>query len=397
MKAYKSFSQKCPPNSDMEELMKTFTTMVNRCIRIGLKEGTHNMKRLSGLCYHELRDFDILSSYKLCAISRAAGILSNREQSIRRGRKAGHPTVKNPFITNCYGVRHNGSLLTIPYRKGNPVNILLNEHTQKMLTGLDVRSFTMNRTRISICASKEVEEIECTNTVGIDRNLRNVTCGNGEKVTFFKTNKLVSVLKNTRHARSGFRRNDRRKKIAFWKERQARMSRRRNQYVHRISKGIVDDAVRTKSMVILEDLEGIRKLYRKGNGQGNKYRGMMNSWPFYELQRQIEYKARWVGLPVISIDPRRTSTQCPRCGKRLQEDAQHSRKELCTNCGLFMDRDVIAAMNIARKGARKLSPRFRDSRDGISEAQSGTFEPAMSEPRTPASRIVDMSKSTLVK
>ena len=396
MKAYKSFSQKCPQNSDVGELMETFVKMVNRCIRIGLKEGTHNMKKLSGLCYHEMRDFDILSSYKLCAISRAAGILSNREQSIRRGRKARHPILRNPFITNCYGVKHNGCLLTIPYRKGNPINILLNGHTQKMLAGLDVRSFTMNGTGISICASKETEEIECTGTVGIDRNLRNVTCGNGEKVTFFKTNKLVSALKNTRHARSGFKRNDRRKKRAFWKERQERISRRRNQYIHRISKGMVDGAVRTKSMIVLEDLGGIRKLYRKGNGQGKRYRGRMNGWPFYELQRQIEYKARWAGLPVKCVDPRRTSTQCPRCGKRLQEDMQKSRKELCTNCGLFMDRDIIAAMNIARKGARKLSPRFRDSRGGISEAQPGTFEPAMTEPSTPAIRIVDMSKSTLV-
>ena len=63
---------------------------------------------------------------------------------------------------------------------------------------------------------------------------------------------------------------------------------------------------------------------------------------------------------------------------------------LCTNCGLFMDRDVIAAMNISRK----LSPRLMDSRDGIGEAQSGVFEPAMTEPRTPVIRIVDMSKST---
>ena len=159
MKAYKSFSQKCPQNRDMEELMNIFVKMVNRCIRIGLKEGTHNMKRLSGLCYHELRNFDILSTYKLCAISRAAGILSNREQSIRRGRKARHPILRNPFITNCYGVKHNGCLLTIPYRKGNPINILLNEHTQKMLAGLDVRSFTMNGTGISICASRETEKI----------------------------------------------------------------------------------------------------------------------------------------------------------------------------------------------------------------------------------------------
>ncbi len=55
-----------------------------------------------------------------------------------------------------------------------------------------------------------------------------------------------------------------------------------------------------------------------------------------------------------------------------------------------MDRDIIAAMNISRK----LSTRFRDSRGGINEAQTNTFELAMSEPSTPVIRIVYMSKSS---
>ena len=384
--------QKHAPNSDLKEMMDTFTKMVNHSIKIGLKEDTHNMKRLSYLCYHELRDYDILSSYKLCAISRAAGILSNRKQSIRRGVPVKNPIVKTPFITNCYGVKHNGALLTIPYKNRTPINIMLNDHTQKILSdpALTVRSFSLTAFNISLCVSKETKEIECTKTVGIDRNLRNVTCGNDEKVTFYKTNKMLSVKENTIHARAGFRRNDRRKKNQFWKERQRRMSNRTSQYLHRISKDIVDNAVKEKAVIVLENLKGIRKMYRKGNGQGNKYRRRLNGWQFFELQRQIEYKAQWVGLPVKLVDPKRTSTQCPKCGKKLQEDMQHRRKMSCDNCGLFMDRDVIAAMNISRK----LSPRFRDSRGGIDEAQSGTFEPAMSEPSTPVIRIVDMSKSS---
>ncbi len=46
----------------------------------------------------------------------------------------------------------------------------------------------------------------------------------------------------------------------------------------------------------------------------------------------------------------------------------------------------------------KLSPRFRDSRDDIHEAQSGTFEQAMTEPSTSlVIRIVDMSKSSYME
>ena len=392
---YKSVTQKHTPNSDLMELMNTFTKMVNHSIRIGLKEGTYNIKRLSGICYHELRDYDILSSYKLCAISQAAGILSNRRQSIRRGRKVRIPIVKNPFITN-YGVKANGCLLTIPYKSRNPINILLNEHTQKILSdhSLTVRSFSLTAASISLCISKEAEAIQCSKTVGTDRNLRNVTCGNEQEVTFYRTNKLLSIKENTVHARAGFHRNDRRKKTRFWKERQRRMAGRTRQHIHRISKDIVENAVKSKSMIVLENLKGIRKMYRKGNCQGRKYR-RLNGWPFYELERQIEYKARWEGLPVEYADPRRTSKQCPRCGKILQEDTQHRRKMLCGNCGLFMDRDIVATMNIAYKGVCKLSPRFRDSRVGIGDAQSGTFEPAMSEPRAPTIRIVDMSKGSI--
>ena len=171
------------------------------------------------------------------------------------------------------------------------------------------------------------------------------------------------------------------------------MANRTKQYIHKISKDIVDNAVSKKAVIVLENLKGIRKLYKKGNGQGNKYRRRLNGWQFYELQRQIEYKAQWAGLPPVRyVDPKNTSTQCPRCGKGLQEDMQHRRKMSCNNCGLYMDRDIVASMNISRK----LAPRFRDSRVGISEAQSDVFESAMMEPCIPVIQIVDMSKSSVL-
>ncbi len=170
MKALKSITQKHTPNSDLKELMEIFIKMVNRSIRIGLREDVHSLKQLSPLCYHEFRDYDVLGSYKINAISRAVGILSNRKQSIKRGVTVRDLVVKKLFITNCYGIKHNGSLMTIPYKNRNPINILLNDHTQKILSNpdLNIRSFIMNEKSISFCVSKKVEEIECTNVpVGI--------------------------------------------------------------------------------------------------------------------------------------------------------------------------------------------------------------------------------------
>jgi len=97
---------------------------------------------------------------------------------------------------------------------------------------------------------------------------------------------------------------------------------------------------------------------RKGNGHGTNYRRKLNSWSFYELQRQIQYKAAWEGIPVCFVDPKRTNKLCPICGDRIQEDRQNRRKLLCINCGKSMDCDVVASMNVARKGwARFTHPR----------------------------------------
>ena len=131
--AHKTISQEYSPNGDLKELMETFTKMVNHCLKIGIKEDVANMKRSCYLCYHELDKYDILSSYKLNAISRAAGILSNRKQSMKRGVTTKNPVVNHSFLTNCYGVKLNGYLLTIPFKVREPVNILLNDHTYDIL------------------------------------------------------------------------------------------------------------------------------------------------------------------------------------------------------------------------------------------------------------------------
>jgi putative transposase len=123
--------------------------------------------------------------------------------------------------------------------------------------------------------------------------------------------------------------------------------RRRNrtgQKIHNISKTIVRHAKQNGLGIVMEDLKGIRKMYRKGSRQGKSFRGRMNSWSFYEVQRQIEYKALWEGIPVTYVNPRGTSRNCPYCGSRvvpLQE-----RKLFCAACDKIWDRDVLASLNV---------------------------------------------------
>lgn len=56
--------------------------MVNDCIRIGLQDNVTSLKTLSN-SYHYLDRYDIVAYYKAHAISRASGILQNRENQLK--------------------------------------------------------------------------------------------------------------------------------------------------------------------------------------------------------------------------------------------------------------------------------------------------------------------------
>src|SRR5256712_7735909 len=107
--------------------------------------------------------------------------------------------------------------------------------------------------------------------------------------------------------------------------------------LHHASKRIVDEAKTRRYGIVMERLTGMRRLYRRGNGQSRNYRARMNSWSFGELQRQVEYKARWEGVRVVYVPARNTSKRCSICGYKTLESTQ--RQLWCPHCGAILDRD----------------------------------------------------------
>jgi len=73
-----------------------------------------------------------------------------------------------------------------------------------------------------------------------------------------------------------------------------------------------------------------------------------------ELNRQINYKAEWYGKTVVKISRWYPSTKtCSACGK-IREMKLSQRTYAC-ECGLVIDRDLNAAINIKTVGERQLS------------------------------------------
>jgi len=381
--------------------LEVFRRMVNESIRMGLANDASSLRKLSLLSYNQLAHYDSPSCYKLCAISRAAGILASRKKSLRRGLPTRTPYAVRQQLVSCYSFKTKNRELEIPVSRGKRLSIPLTRHTIDIISQpmIKVRSFTLTQNRPSLCIAREAPRIECASTVGVDRNLRNLTVGNDEETHRYDLSKTVRIASTTMRILASFKRDDARIRRVIASKFGERRTARTGHILHTATKTVVETAVQRRQAIVLEDIRGIRRLYRKGNGQGRKYRGRMNGWSFSMAQRQLEYKASWVGVPVIRLSMRETrgsSVTCPRCGERLQSDKRLERKLWCGRCRIVMDRDRVAAVILARRGrvrfARSRPPILLEAQGGAAEAVKGNPTPTVI-PGVDAPKLTQPTKS----
>ena len=87
------------------------------------------------------------------------------------------------------------------------------------------------------------------------------------------------------------------------------------------------------------------------------------SWSkFVEL---LQYKSKWYGRKLIQIDKFFPSSKlCNNCGNIKQDLTLKERIYNCPQCGLEIDRDYNASLNILKEGLRIINS-GRDDRDSL--------------------------------
>jgi putative transposase len=322
--------------------------MTNECIRIGLAEGKTSLKSLSLASYSQLKRHETPCAYRLSAISSAAGILANYRR-LSKKHHVNQPYCRRSKLTTCYGLKASNGKLQMP----GDLQIPLNAYVQRFLSqpSVEVRSATLTPESFSISVRKQVEPMKCMGMIGIDRNLNNVTVVDTENRTErHDLHKASTVKSRCRQTKRQFHRNDMKARQMIYSK-YGRLERGRVGWLlHNVSSNIVLQAKSKRHAIVMEDLRGIRKLYRKWNGRGSGYRSRMNSWSYAELQRQIQYKADWNGIPIIYVKAHGTSAKCSMCGHQVLPE--ENRQLHCPNCGLTVDRDVNAARNVLARGLR---------------------------------------------
>ena len=209
---------------------------------------------------------------------------------------------------------------------------------------------------VNLIYAVEQEPMPLSNkVVGLDMGvLDRVTLSTGERIR--RRAKPNAKLKRAQQRMSRCRKGSRR-----WKQRRAVLAnlqdrervRNRNE-CHRLT----TDIVRSYGLVAIEDLN-IKNMSASAKGTieepgkhvrlKNGLNRSINEQTWGTIRQQLTYKAEWAGRQLVVVDPRQTSQTCSRCGV-VDKKARIAKRYECTFCGLLMDADVNAAINILHRG-----------------------------------------------
>lgn len=113
----------------------------------------------------------------------------------------------------------------------------------------------------------------------------------------------------------------------------------RNNYLHQTTKEIV----KTKPSQIVMETLNVRGMMK------NKHLAKaIAEQKLYEFKRQIQYKCKMLGIQFIEADKcYPSSKKCSCCGNLKKDLKLSDRTYKCDNCGLIMNRDLNASINLA--------------------------------------------------
>ena len=115
---------------------------------------------------------------------------------------------------------------------------------------------------------------------------------------------------------------------------------------------IVSNITKSHDVIIAENLKVKKMLERKNNHK--HLRKEITNATFNEIIRILKYKCLWLNKIFIQVSPYYASSQiCSRCGNKesVMKDIR-VREYKCSKCGLEIERDYNASINILNEGLK---------------------------------------------
>ncbi len=204
------------------------------------------------------------------------------------------------------------------------------------------------------CESEKVVLPDEPKCIGVDVGTATfATLSDGSKVKnprFFKRDakRLADAQRRLEKVAKGTPERIKRKKIiAHIHE---RIANKRSDFAHKLSRHWVN----TYGAIVLEKLNIVSMMEEHTIVFGNKLNKSIADVAWNQLAQFTAYKAEDAGRLFLQVDPRNTSKRCSRCSMLVPKtlaDRTHS----CPHCGLVLDRDHNAAINILALGLQRIN------------------------------------------
>ena len=297
-------------------------------------------------------EFTWLKEVDSLALANAQMNLNTAYRNFFRDKSNGFPKFKSKK-TNNFSYTTNNQKGTVYIENGyiklpklkSPVKIRQHRSFEGVIKSCTISKAPSGKYHISILVETEIQKLPASDMrVGIDVGIKDfAVLSNGEAYKnpkhLRKSEKRLAKLQRdlSRKQIGSSNRNKARIKVAKLHE---KIANQRMDFLHKKSTEII----RKNQAIVIEDLK-VKNLMKNHNLAKSIAEV---SWS--RFREMLDYKSRWYGRELIIAPPDYPSSQlCSDCGNRSSQTKDLAcRVYICPECGLEIDRDYNASLNLLK-------------------------------------------------